>query len=120
MCAKLNEHKALLKKVMRLGFLIGIPASMAMSYFEGDDRSIYKNAWGMADTVSYAFSVVPLSLAYTSAICLWWIKRRDGSRLKVFAPVGKMALTNYLMQTIIAYSIFLGAGFGLGQQFGID
>jgi uncharacterized protein len=117
--ANLEQYKQLLKKVMLWGFVIGIPFSFAMAYFEGDGKKIYESAWGLADTVSYAFGVVPLSLAYVASICMLWMKVNEISRLNVFAPVGRMALTNYIMQTILAIIIFYGFGFGLGQKFGL-
>jgi uncharacterized protein len=36
----------------------------------------------------------------------------------VFAPVGRMALTNYLLQTIFGILIFYGLGLGVGQKIG--
>ena len=36
----------------------------------------------------------------------------------IFAPVGRMALTNYVSQSIICTFIFYGTGLGLGGQIG--
>ncbi|MCH8568126.1 MAG: DUF418 domain-containing protein [Balneolales bacterium] len=36
-----------------------------------------------------------------------------GAFLHLFAPAGRMALTNYLMQSVLCTTIFLGYGFGL-------
>jgi uncharacterized protein len=38
--------------------------------------------------------------------------------LSYLAPVGRMALTNYLMQTVICVFIFYGYGFGMFGRFG--
>lgn len=117
--ANLEEYKPLLKRVMQWGFLIGIPFSIAMAYFSVDGKYIYASTMGMADTISYAFAVVPLALAYTAFICLLWIKGKGISKLNVFAPVGRMALTNYIMQSVISILIFYPFGFGLGQKIGL-
>jgi uncharacterized protein len=117
--ANLDEYGSLFRRVMKWGFALGLPASIVMYLFEGDGKYIHAHWYGLFDTVFYALSVVPLSLAYASAICLFWIKRKGISRLYVFAPVGRMALTNYLMQTLIASFLFYGAGLGLGQKFGL-
>lgn len=114
---KLEEYKPLFKKIRKWGFIIGIPTALALAYFEIDEKSV-PNPWGLGDTVTYALSVVPLSLAYTSWICLHWIKWKDRTRWKVLAPLGRMALTNYLMQTIIGISLYYGVGLGLGGDIG--
>jgi uncharacterized protein len=115
--ANLEAYKPLLKKLRKWGFIIGIPMSLAMAAFEIDNRKI-PNPWGIADTVSYALGVVPLCLAYASVICLYWIKRKGNTKWKYLAPMGRMALTNYLMQTILGIFIYYGVGLGLGGQLG--
>ncbi len=115
--SNLEHYAPLLKKLRRWGFIIGIPSSIAMAIFEIDGLSVPK-AIGLLDTVFYAVSVVPLSLAYVAAICLFWIKTNGNNKLKLLAPVGRMALTNYLMQTILGITIFYGVGFGLGGNIG--
>jgi len=113
----LEQYKSLFKKLRKWGFIIGIPCSMAMALFEIDDYGIPKTM-GLLDTFFYAVSVVPLSLAYVSAICLFWMKTKGDNKWKMLAPVGRMALTNYLMQTILGIIIFYGVGFGLGGNMG--
>ncbi|HNK30118.1 MAG TPA: DUF418 domain-containing protein [Ferruginibacter sp.] len=115
--ARLEEQTTLLKKIRKWGFITGIPLSIAMAIFEIDDFSIPK-PMGLSDTVLYAASVVPLSFAITSSICLHWIKTKGQSWLKWLAPAGRMALTNYLMQTILSITLFYGIGFGLGGKIG--
>lgn len=114
----LQQYKLLFKKLMFWGFVIGIPACLAMAWFERDEKSIYSSAWGLVDTSFYALGVAPLCLAYVSAICLYWIKTGGKNWLLIFAPVGRMALTNYLLQSVVAIVIFYGVGFGWGQEMG--
>lgn len=57
-----------------------------------------------------------IALAYVSGIILW-IKNGRGERLRErFASVGRMALSNYLLQTLICTNIFYGFGLGLFGQ----
>ena len=72
---------------------------------------------GMFDAVTYAISVVPLSLAYVATFCLYW-KKKPVSKLRFLAPVGRMALTNYIMQTVLCIIIFYGVGYGFGGDIG--
>ena len=115
---KLAENKILFQKLCKWGFIIGLPCSIAMAYFENDGRFYYSDPMGLADTIFYALSVVPLSLAYASAFCLLWLKDSWNKKLKLFAPAGRMALTNYLMQSVLGIILYYNIGFGLGIQFG--
>jgi uncharacterized protein len=115
--ANLENYVSVFKFLRRWGFIIGIPAAIACTYFEFFQKGI-PNAVGLAHTTFYALSVVPLSLAYVSAICLQWIKKKGDSKWKILAPLGRMALTNYLMQTILGIIIYYGVGFGFGGNLG--
>ena len=117
MYLKLENYIALFKKLRLWGLIIGIPSAIACTYFEIFEKGI-PNPTGLGHTFFYAISVVPLSLAYVSVICLHWIRKKGNSKLKVLAPLGRMALTNYLMQTIIGITLYYGVGFGFGGNIG--
>ncbi|QQK80683.1 DUF418 domain-containing protein [Salicibibacter cibi] len=59
-----------------------------------------------------------LMLFYVSALVLLLRKETRQKIMKPFASVGRMALTNYLMQTLILVFIFHGYGLGLFGQVG--
>jgi len=69
-------------------------------------------------TVAQGIGAPLLCLAYISALALLALTPAWGARLKVLAPVGQMALTNYLMQSIICTLIFYGYGLGLFGKVG--
>lgn len=117
MYLKLEENTALFKKFRRWGLIIGIPSAAACFYFDVFQKHIPEPV-GMFHTLFYASSVVPLSLAYTSMICLRWNRKKGNSRMKWLAPMGRMALTNYLMQTVIGITLYYGVGFGFGGNIG--
>ena len=54
-----------------------------------------------------------LGAAYASAFALLYINQKWRPRLEILAPVGRMAFTNYLMQSLV-FSLVL-SGFGLGM-----
>lgn len=54
-----------------------------------------------------------VSLAYVSVVMLIVKGRQLGKLGRAFAAAGRMAFTNYLMQTVICTTIFYGHGFGL-------
>ena len=107
--AHLDEYKSLLKKVRNYGFLIGLPVSCFFAWNEINGHP----TGAIVSSIVYAFCVVPMSLAYISAICLWYIKHRDMKFFKIIAAPGRMALTNYIMQSVIGIIIFYGIGFKL-------
>jgi uncharacterized protein len=58
-----------------------------------------------------------LALAYVSGLLLWLTPQR-ATRMPGLAAMGRMALTNYLMQSIVLGWVFYGYGFGLFGQIG--
>lgn len=114
---RLEENITLFKQCRRWGLIIGIPSAAACFYFEFFQPHIPRPI-GILHTLFYATSVVPLCLAYTSMICLRWNRKNGKSRLKWLAPMGRMALTNYLMQTLIGILIYYGIGLGFGSTIG--
>ncbi|RYY57283.1 MAG: DUF418 domain-containing protein [Chitinophagaceae bacterium] len=109
---RIGENKESVYRIMGAGFLIGLPANYIlaryMSYHGGDYFQLTPN--GFYQTIAYAFGVVPLAIAYTGTLMLLY--RNAGKLLSVLAPVGKMAFSNYLMQSLIGSVVFLGAGLG--------
>ena len=57
---------------------------------------------------------VPLGLAYAAAFALAWPHAKRW--LGVLAAPGRMALTNYLTQTVAGIGVFYGIGFGLAGR----
>lgn len=67
-------------------------------------------AW-VAEQVLFAFAVPALTLAYASGFALLWSgpARRV---LGLLAPAGRMALTTYVSETLIAIALFYGVALG--------
>jgi uncharacterized protein len=113
--ANLNDRRKSLKQLMRYGLIIGFPASILYAY-----EATNAHPFGLiAHSAIYAISVVPLSLAYTSGICLWFLKNKERKMFSILAPSGRMALTNYIAQSVFGIIIFYGTGFALGATTGL-
>lgn len=118
MYARIEAYKPLFKKIQRIGFLVGLPLSVVYAFFELTQPHI-PHPKGLINTTAYALSVVPLSLAYTTTICLWYNKNNNSRFLRLFAAPGRMALTNYIIQSVTGIILFYGIGFGLGATTGL-
>ena len=114
LAGRLLENRALLRRVAIAGFGIGIPANLAYALVGGLEQEQFANL--MVATTLYAVGVVPLALAYAATFALLWTKAR--SMLRIFAAPGRMALTNYLSQTLLGILIFYGVGAGYYQGLG--
>jgi uncharacterized protein len=114
----LAENRRLFQKLRFYGFVWGLPLSLAFAYFQQDAKSIPQDMAGILDTITYALSVVPLSLAYISSLCLWWLNASGKKVLQGIGPVGRMALTNYISQSLMGILLYYNLGLGLGVTFG--
>jgi uncharacterized protein len=95
-----------------IGFLIGLPIIILgiSENFALNWRVNYSMFLGWQ--FNYWGSIF-LAWAYISVIMLMYRLVQNSRLIKALAAVGRMALTNYLMQTLICTFIFYGHGLGL-------
>ena len=113
----LEANREWLKKVCRWGIGTGLVTGVGFAYFELFGEHLPKPA-GLWQTLFYALNVVPLGFGYAAGIALLWQKANWRKVLAFIAPAGRMALTNYIGQTLIGICLYYGIGFGLGQKVG--
>ncbi len=110
-----ENHKELIRKIQFYGFLLGLPTSVLYAY-----SAMNQYPFGIIiHSLLYALSVVPLSLAYVCFIVRYYLHHKEQSVFRILAAPGKMALTNYLMQSVLGILIFYGIGLGLGAETGL-
>ncbi|MEG0472094.1 MAG: DUF418 domain-containing protein [Solibacillus sp.] len=68
--------------------------------------------------VSYSAGTFVLAIGYI-ALFAWLFNRYQTQMKTYFAPIGKLSLTNYLMQSIICTTIFYGYDLGLFGKLGV-
>lgn len=111
-------HRPLFRKLLIWGLLIGLPANALYATLIMQFPR-FEPTWELAAaTVAQGIGAPLLSLAYLSALALLSTRPAWGRRLSVLAPVGQMALTNYLLQSIICTLLFYSYGLGLFGKVG--
>lgn len=109
---KLDEHAGLLRKLVKWGFVIGLPSAAGTAWLS---MTAPDGPATMRDVLEFAgmsMSHPTLALAYAASFALLW-RTRARSQLAWFAPAGQMPLTNYLLHAAILLFVFFGFGFGL-------
>lgn len=116
---RLADYTPLLRRVLVWGLALGLPASLGQAWVAGLPDSAGFAGWRVVvDSTLYALGVVPLAMAYAAGFVLLWRHPAWQRRLVLLAATGRMALTNYLTQTLVGITIFYGIGFGLGMRLG--
>lgn len=114
----LVAHRPLLHRVAFHGLWLGFMGSLATAWLAALGHAHASTPGGIAHAATHAIGVTPMALAYASAVALLWTDERWRARLATLAPVGRMALTNYLLQSLCGIALFYGIGAGLGGQVG--
>ena len=110
--ARLAEHRRALRRITLIGGGIGLILAPLFAW-----SSINGQPWGIAaHSLIYTLSVYPLSFAYMSLICLAYLRCSTFAPFRWLAAPGRMALTNYLMQSVIGVLLYYGIGLGLGAS----
>jgi uncharacterized protein len=107
---RLQEKKALLWKIFLGGLILGIPANFIYATLHETRGYGELTPHGLKQTTAYAFGVAPMALAYAAGIALIYISASGRRILNALAPVGKMALSNYIMHTLIGIFVFTRLG----------
>lgn len=110
-----QAHAALFHRLLWLGGVFGtVLVVIAMQNMEGTDMAVPTVALAVGTTWMSLGSLL-LCLAYTSALVLLTVGPLPVLR-DWLGPIGRMALTNYLLQSMAFSTLFYGYGFGLWGQ----
>lgn len=112
-----SAHLPLFRKLalygIPLGVGLGLLGSLAATTRVADDGGAFQMAFAML-----LLGNLPASLGYASMVILMLHSASWLSNIRVLAPFGRMALTNYLMQSLVCAFFFYDWGlgyFGMGR-----
>lgn len=100
----LEGHRSLINKVAVIGIGAGLPVKAVTGY--AMTYETLHGGWNMLSLLANTFGGPLMSLGYIALFLI--IARRVPGLIKILQPVGQMALTNYIMQTVIMMVIFYG------------
>lgn len=108
-----HRHALLWRRVRAAGLLVGLPLNLAWAAAAATEAA---NPLASPAHGELAYALLPLSgsllaAAYVAALlqARGWLARRAGAWL---APVGRMSLTNYLMQSLLGVCLLQGTALG--------
>jgi uncharacterized protein len=114
----INDHASFRRKVLLYGLILGVIGNVAMASFAANEAPFPPSIWTSIGVFGYAFGVPALALFFVALVATLWQSPFARRVLSIVAPVGRMALTNYLLQTAICITIFYGYGFEWFGQVG--
>lgn len=113
--ADLDANAPLMRRVAAMGFALGIPAGVLYTW-----SAMCAHPWGAAvHSLLYMLSVYPAGLAYAASFALLFRRSPGAGIWKMLSAPGRMACTNYLLQSVVGIVLFYGIGLGLGCRMGL-
>jgi len=116
----LAQHGAAIRKLFPWALAIGL-AGNALTGAAVVGWDVWIPAAGNAASllnVPYQLGIVSLAVAYACWLCMKVAQARPPRWVLALAPVGRMALTNYLTHSLLYLLIFYRVGFGAIGQIG--
>ncbi len=109
----IDDHLPLIKRVFVWGLIIGVLGNgLYVTMIQDVSRSIPSGQLMLA-LVGQTYGAPALALAYMSGLTLFFRTEVGRRILSPLSYVGRMALTNYLLQSLICTLIFYSYGLGL-------
>ena len=109
-------RRRMLRRVALAGCFAGLPLSVVYAL-----SAVNGHPWGnAAHSLLYFVSVYIVGFAYVAAICLVYNRHPRARVFSLFSAPGRMALTNYIGQSVWGMAIYYGIGLGLGASMGLS
>jgi len=119
--AEVGANARLLRSIALTGLFIGLPLSILARGVAWTPAWLATHIGGTGTDIRGVFfetSRLLLACGYVFGLVLLLARQEWRSRLRWLAAVGRMGLTNYVMQGAFLSTLRLGYGFGLRGRFG--
>lgn len=116
-----DTHRGLLKRIFAVATLAGLGATALKYWIDGLPPAVSSFGSGIGDLIlQIVLRAGPLGMGigYACGFALLFLSAPWRRVLLLLAPVGRMALTNYLLHSIVGVTVFYGVGFDAGPRYG--
>ncbi|MFQ6853434.1 DUF418 domain-containing protein [Streptomyces sp. 35M1] len=104
------DRVARLRRILVVGLAVGLPGGALMA---AGTVGPLGARWTVPTFIVGMLTAPALSAAYASGLLLWFTTPRGARLAAKLAPAGRMALTNYLAQSLVMALAFTGYGAAL-------
>ncbi|MGH2354828.1 MAG: DUF418 domain-containing protein, partial [Chloroflexota bacterium] len=111
-------HQPLIRKVMMWGLLLGVAGNLVSTVGQDLSSRAIPSTVGLLALAGSTIGGPALCFFYVCGLALLTQDTAWLRRLSPLAAVGRMALTNYLLQSLVGTTIFYSFGLGLYGQVG--
>jgi len=114
------RHRGVFALAAAIGLPVGILLTISgwlVNLAYGAGEIAHPQPWRAATLYLEQAGILTLAVAYAALFAMAWESGVGRRLLSVFAPVGRMAVTNYLAQSVFVSLVFFGFGLGsLGRM----
>lgn len=114
---RVDEFRWLFRSLVVTGLLVGLPLSAVFASLNLELNVMVPSLAAARAMLINQYAGIFMALMFVAGITLL-MGTGAARHLRVLAPVGRMALSNYLLQSIVSTTIFYGYGLGLFGDIG--
>lgn len=111
--ANVSQHVTVIKRIFVLGLIFGVTFNIPYVWIYWNFDLMIPSIWSVMYSALHIIGGISLATAYVTGFILLYIRGKEHAIKGILAPTGRMALSNYLMQSFFTGLIFLPYGLNL-------